>query len=1041
MSRKLEVVIVGNDASLQRALGRSAAAANTFAGRMNRVGGQMKSIGSSMTKNITTPILALATGAGVMAYHFEESMQRLRTSAGASQAEVDRMSSAVLKLSKTAQGGTQSPEKLAEALYYIESSGIRGGKALKVLSAAAVNAGVTGADLTEVTKALTSAVKVGIKGTENEAKAMGTLNAIVGAGKMTMDDLTGALSTGILPAAKLVGISLPQLGAALDTFTIAGMPAQQSATKLTATFLRMMSPTKAAAASLKNLGLGSADLANALQKGGLTDALGLLVKKYQETSAKSGEVFAKQQLMAAFGRSRGGAVILALVDGWDQYNSSLKQVNKTSTDYIQNAAKAMNTTPYKIKQAWASLQGSLVQLGVVLLPVFAKLAEFVSRVMGAFDRLSPSTKKLVLILAGVAAVAGPLIGTIGSLAIAIGALSGPVGWVILGIAAVSAAFTTLMVKSPKFRKEVTDALRGISDYFRTVLLPTIRSVVETIRVLWDKFGKDLTAVVKVQFGMIAAIIGPTLRTISASIRLFAALLRGDWSAAWKALKDIVKAQLDLVVGVFRKSIAMISATGRAMVNAAVTIATGIAHAFAKFGSTLGPIISSAMRSAYGAIMSWIGAAYSAAVAMGKSIAQGVLDGVSSLASRLASSIHHAISGAVSAAGKLLHGSGDFQFTKHAVGEPLAKGVIEGWMLGIASLKTGMSASLINAINHSKSKMKTAASQLASAIVAEFKKLATQANAALAKIGKNWKSPSGKILAGMQGADEKSSLTGAVSDAQAALADAQSGGLPLSPEAAKLAQMQAEDTLAGYNDAISQAQADLAQALADGDAAAAIAAQTTLDRAKRDLEEYNLAQTVEAQNTAAAKQTAILAAEQQLADAKRALLEYNLGLDAEKEQAQHDKDVAAKQKNFDAALIALEKHLLAEHAKRKTALKALRALYKKYGVPFDAGELSAAAALVAAAVAAVTGKKVGSGKAGGGSVMAGVGYPVGERGPEFFIPSVSGTIIPNGRGGGGAVVINIPLSNVWGDADKAALMIRDRLKRLQNTGQIPSVGLA
>jgi hypothetical protein len=39
---------------------------------------------------------------------------------------------------------------------------------------------------------------------------------------------------------------------------------------------------------------------------------------------------------------------------------------------------------------------------------------------------------------------------------------------------------------------------------------------------------------------------------------------------------------------------------------------------------------------------------------------------------------------------------------------------------------------------------------------------------------------------------------------------------------------------------------------------------------------------------------------------------------------------------------------------------------------------------------------------GGPVSAGSGYLVGEQGPEFFIPSVSGTIVPNGMGG---VVIN------------------------------------
>ncbi len=47
------------------------------------------------------------------------------------------------------------------------------------------------------------------------------------------------------------------------------------------------------------------------------------------------------------------------------------------------------------------------------------------------------------------------------------------------------------------------------------------------------------------------------------------------------------------------------------------------------------------------------------------------------------------------------------------------------------------------------------------------------------------------------------------------------------------------------------------------------------------------------------------------------------------------------------------------------------------------------------------------RAGGGPVSAGKGYLVGERGPEFFMPGRSGTIIPNGAGG--AVVVNMPVN--------------------------------
>lgn len=41
-----------------------------------------------------------------------------------------------------------------------------------------------------------------------------------------------------------------------------------------------------------------------------------------------------------------------------------------------------------------------------------------------------------------------------------------------------------------------------------------------------------------------------------------------------------------------------------------------------------------------------------------------------------------------------------------------------------------------------------------------------------------------------------------------------------------------------------------------------------------------------------------------------------------------------------------------------------------------------------------------GRATGGPVAPGRGYLVGERGPELFVPTTSGTVVPNGGGSGG-----------------------------------------
>jgi phage-related minor tail protein len=60
------------------------------------------------------------------------------------------------------------------------------------------------------------------------------------------------------------------------------------------------------------------------------------------------------------------------------------------------------------------------------------------------------------------------------------------------------------------------------------------------------------------------------------------------------------------------------------------------------------------------------------------------------------------------------------------------------------------------------------------------------------------------------------------------------------------------------------------------------------------------------------------------------------------------------------------------------------------------------------------------KADGGPVTAGSTYIVGERGPEVFMPSVSGSIVPNhALGGGGVTVVqNISIDS---RSDQASIM--------------------
>jgi hypothetical protein len=64
------------------------------------------------------------------------------------------------------------------------------------------------------------------------------------------------------------------------------------------------------------------------------------------------------------------------------------------------------------------------------------------------------------------------------------------------------------------------------------------------------------------------------------------------------------------------------------------------------------------------------------------------------------------------------------------------------------------------------------------------------------------------------------------------------------------------------------------------------------------------------------------------------------------------------------------------------------------------------------------------RAAGGPVSAGQSYVVGEQGPELFVPTAAGNIVPNGANGGGSgdsITVNVDMNSTQGAPDPAKML--------------------
>lgn len=335
----------------------------------NKAGKNVEKSSNQMTKALKSTALAfgalaLAGGAIVtkMAIDFQTSMQKIVGLAGVSQKQVNSWSKSILAL-----GGTlpQAPKELADALYFIASSGISGSKALDVLKASA-KAAAAGLGTTEsVADAVTTALNA-YRGTNLTAsKSTDILVTAVKDGKAEADQFASSIGR-VVPVAATLGVSFDQVSAAMASMTLTGLDADEAATATRGILNSLLKPSAQGAKELKGMGLSFAGLRQELKEKGLLATLMTLKTNIGNNDEALGKIFPNVRALNGF---------LSLT------GKNASQTAKTfgdltnSTGATDKAFKvASNTTEFKMRAALSGLKSDGIALGSVMLPIIGSMA-------------------------------------------------------------------------------------------------------------------------------------------------------------------------------------------------------------------------------------------------------------------------------------------------------------------------------------------------------------------------------------------------------------------------------------------------------------------------------------------------------------------------------------------------------------------------------------------------------------------------------------------------------------------------------------------
>ena len=378
-----------------------------YSAGMGQVKAEMSSLEAATTKMAAAGKMAmvgLAVGVAAvgfesvkLAMNFDQTMELIHTQAGASQAEVEQLKQKVLELAPAVGIG---PAKLAEGLYHIESTGMRGVAAMDVLKEAAKLAAIGMADLDDVTYAMSGVMSVGMKDVTNAADAISYMNATVGMGDMRMDALARAIGTGVLPSFKSAGLGMKDFSAALATIADNSVPADEAATRLRMTVALMSAPSMKAAGALQSIGIGATQLADDMRgpNGLLTAVMDL--KTHLEESGKT----ASEQnavIEEAFGGGRTSGAILTLLEETDRLKSKYEQLG-TAESRAAATDEAWAQQQKQFSQQWhefvATIQATGVKIGEWLIPKLQAMFEWI-------NKNGEEVKALAIIIGGVLVVA------------------------------------------------------------------------------------------------------------------------------------------------------------------------------------------------------------------------------------------------------------------------------------------------------------------------------------------------------------------------------------------------------------------------------------------------------------------------------------------------------------------------------------------------------------------------------------------------------------------------------------------------------------
>lgn len=625
---------------------------STIGGHLQSAGKNLETVGSTLTKTVTAPIIGLGGLVLKTSSTFESAMSRVQAVSGASGSELQKLNKKAQELGAST---SFSASQVADGMTEMAKAGWSASDIMDGMAGVLNSASASGEDLAQVSTIVADAITgFGLKA-KDASRVADLLTQSANAGTIDITDL-GESFKYISPIAKTMGFSIEDVTTAISAMSMSGIKGSQAGTALRTMLTRMVKPTDDVKKAMDDLGIkltnqdGSFKSLNTI----MSEMRGKFSGMTDEQKTYYATVLAGQEGMS------GLLSILGLTQ--EEYDKISESMNNCKGVAEDTAKTMLNNFGGQLTILKSSLEGVAIQFGEVLLPYFKNFVDWVQKVVLKIQSMTKEQKEQIVKWGMFASAIGPtllvfgkLTSTIGKLMSVFGAVPKVIGTVqedfkllqlgithiqegfalsragfsglgkeasVLGsllgglsapmiasavaVGVLVTAFMTLRKTNEQFRNNMTATFKeitasfsaffsGISERFSALGI-SLESIVNVIKSVWLGFCNLLAPIFESAFSQVSTVINTVLNVILGIVDVFIGVFTGNWTQAWNGVKEIFS-----------------------------SVWEGIKASFSNVGSLLGGVANS--------ILSWFGTSLS-----------GIWSSITGFFTNMGSSIVNAVSG-------------------------------------------------------------------------------------------------------------------------------------------------------------------------------------------------------------------------------------------------------------------------------------------------------------------------------------------------------------------------------------------------------------